>query len=69
MPEAWLPRVHAPQSSPSADPSRGKGGGDYKLISKWQGHADGGKLILDTYTEVFGGKDADYEQPQLAKIG
>ncbi len=44
-------------------------GVDYKLISKWQGHADGGKLILDTYTEVFGGKDADYEQQQLAKIG
>jgi integrase len=43
-------------------------GVDYKLISKWQGHADGGKLILDTYTEVFGEKDADYEQQQLAKI-
>jgi integrase len=43
-------------------------GVDYKLISKWQGHQDGGKLILDTYTEVFGGKDADYEKAQLAKI-
>ncbi len=43
-------------------------GVDYKLISKWQGHSDGGKLILDTYTEVFGQKDGDYEQQQLGKI-
>ena len=43
-------------------------GVDYKLISKWQGHQDGGKLILDTYTEVFGANDADYEKGQLAKI-
>jgi integrase len=43
-------------------------GVDYKLISKWQGHSDGGKLILDTYTEVLGEKDGDYEQAQLSKI-
>ena len=43
-------------------------GVDYKLISKWQGHQDGGKLILDKYTEVFGASDADYEKAQLAKI-
>ncbi len=43
-------------------------GVDYKLISKWQGHQDGGKLILDTYTEVFCSNDADYEAVQLAKI-
>ena len=43
-------------------------GVDYKLISKWQGHQDGGKLILDTYTEVFGANDKTYEQQQLAKI-
>lgn len=41
---------------------------DHKLISKWQGHQDGGKLILDTYTEVFGDDDADYEHQQLRKI-
>lgn len=41
---------------------------DHKLISKWQGHQDGGKLILDTYTEVFSSSDADYEKAQLAKI-
>ena len=28
---------------------------DVKSISKWQGQQDGGQLILDTYTEVFGG--------------
>jgi integrase len=29
-----------------------KAGIDKKLIAKWQGHQDGGQLILDTYTEV-----------------
>lgn len=43
-------------------------GVDYKLISRWQGHQDGGKLILDTYTEVFGANDELYEKAQLAKI-
>ncbi len=43
-------------------------GVDYKLIAKWQGHQDGGKLILDTYTEVFSADDADYEAAQLARI-
>ncbi len=41
---------------------------DVKSISKWQGHQDGGQLILDTYTEVFGDDDDMYEQAQLAKI-
>ena len=27
-------------------------GVDVKVIAKWQGHADGGKLILDTYSHV-----------------
>lgn len=43
-------------------------GVDYKLIAKWQGHRDGGKLILDTYTEVFSAGDTDYENQQLKKI-
>lgn len=43
-------------------------GVDYKLIAKWQGHQDGGKLILGTYTEVFGSNDESYEESQLAKI-
>ena len=46
-----------------------RAGVDYKLISKWQGHRDGGQLILDTYTEVFGDDDGDYEKQQLAKLG
>lgn len=37
-------------------------------IAKWQGHQDGGKLILDSYTEVSGAKDEAYEKIQLAKI-
>lgn len=43
-------------------------GVDVKLISKWQGHQDGGKLILNTYTEVFGADDDDYMKTELAKI-
>lgn len=37
-----------------------KAGVDKKLIAKWQGHRDGGQLIMDTYTEVFGDDDGDY---------
>jgi hypothetical protein len=39
-----------------------------KLISKWQGHRDGGRLILDTYTEVFGSGDEQYVEHELAKL-
>jgi integrase len=46
-----------------------KAGVDKKLIAKWQGHQDGGQLIMDTYTEVCGADDAEYEQQQLAKLG
>jgi integrase len=45
-----------------------KSGVDKKLIAKWQGHQDGGQLILDTYTEVFGSDDEAYEAQQLAKL-
>lgn len=45
-----------------------KSGVDKKLIAKWQGHQDGGQLIMDTYTEVFGSDDDDYEAQQLAKL-
>ena len=41
---------------------------DVKLIAKWQGHVDGGRLILSTYTEVFGDNDADYVKAELAKL-
>ena len=41
---------------------------DIKLIAQWQGHKDGGKLILNTYTEVFGANDKQYIENQLAKL-
>lgn len=41
---------------------------DIKLISKWQGHQDGGKLIMNTYTEVFGTDDGEYVNSELAKV-
>jgi integrase len=41
---------------------------DPKLIAKWQGHRDGGKLIIDTYTEVFSEDDANYQEQQLKKL-
>ena len=43
-------------------------GVDIKLIAKWQGHQDGGQLILDTYTETFGSGDDDHVENQLAKL-
>ena len=45
-----------------------KAGVDKKLIARWQGHQDGEQLIMDTYTEVFGGDDAEYERGQLAEL-
>jgi integrase len=41
---------------------------DVKFIAKWQGHSDGGRLILNTYTEVFGDNDAEYVKAELAKV-
>lgn len=43
-------------------------GVDKKLIARYQGHQDGGQLIINTYTEVFGTDDALYERQQLAKL-
>ncbi len=45
-----------------------RAGVDVKTIAKWQGHQDGGKLIMDTYTEVFGADQKDFEKRQLAKL-
>ncbi len=41
---------------------------DKKLISKWQGHQDGGRLIMSHYTEVFGDNDAEYIKAELSKV-
>ena len=43
-------------------------GVDIKRIAKWQGHTDGGKLLLQTYTEVFSADDDAYDAIQLAKL-
>jgi integrase len=45
-----------------------RAGVDKKCIARWQGHTDGGQLILDTYTEVFGDDGADYDRKQLEKL-
>lgn len=41
---------------------------DYKLVSKYQGHRDGGMLIITTYSEVISKSDTDYEQEQLRRL-
>lgn len=38
-----------------------RSGVDKKLIAKWQGHQDGGQLIMDNYTEVFSDDDSQTE--------
>lgn len=45
-----------------------RAGVDIKLIAKWQGHTDGGELVINTYTEVFGENDADYISAELGKL-
>ena len=42
-------------------------GTDVKVIAKWQGHNDGGKLIMTIYTEVFGSSSESYERQQMEK--
>ena len=45
-----------------------RAGVDIKLIAKWQGHTDGGELVINTYTEVFGENDAEYVSAELGKL-
>lgn len=40
----------------------------FKLVSKYQGHRDGGILIVKTYSEVISGADNAYEQEQLQRL-
>jgi integrase len=42
-------------------------GVDVKIIAQWQGHRDGGKLIMTIYTEVFGSSSDSYERAEQAK--
>lgn len=39
-----------------------------KLVSKYQGHQDGGILIMNTYSEVISGFDDEYEQNIIASL-
>lgn len=41
---------------------------DFKLVSKWQGHQDGGVLIMNTYSQVVSDSDTDYEKDQLKRL-
>lgn len=45
-----------------------RAGVDVKTIAKWQGHQDGGKLIMDTYTEVIGTDQREFEKKQILKL-
>jgi integrase len=39
-----------------------RAGLDEKLVAKFQGHSDGGKLIYDTYTSEFDSNEEQYEK-------
>jgi integrase len=45
-----------------------RAGVDVKTIAKWQGHQDGGKLIMDTYTEVIAADQQEFEKKQVMKL-
>ena len=45
-----------------------RSGVNVKLVSKWQGHQDGGKLILDTYSDIISDSDKAFEQQELEKL-
>jgi integrase len=40
-----------------------------KNIAKWQGHQDGGVLIMKVYSEVISENDQDYEISEVEKLG
>lgn len=39
-----------------------------KLVAKWQGHQDGGVLIISTYSEVISDADTEYQKEQLKRL-
>jgi integrase len=45
-----------------------RSGIDVKLVSRWQGHQDGGVLIMNTYSQVISETDSDYELDQLKRL-
>jgi len=42
-----------------------RAGIDVKKVSRWQGHRDGGVLIMNTYSEVISESDSDHDKEQL----
>ncbi len=42
-------------------------GVDVKQVAEWQGHSDGGKLIMDTYSNVIRANKNAYEAEQIAR--
>jgi integrase len=40
----------------------------YKVVSQWQGHQDGGLLILKTYSNIFSESNTSFESVQVAKL-
>lgn len=45
-----------------------RAGVDVKTLAKWQDHQDGGKLIMDTYTEVLGADQREFERKQILRL-
>jgi integrase len=45
-----------------------RAGVDVKTLAKWQGHQDGGKLIMGTYTEVLGVDQREFERKQIMRL-
>jgi integrase len=45
-----------------------RGGLDVKMVSRFQGHSDGGKLILDTYTSQFDSNQDEYERKMVESL-
>ena len=39
-----------------------------KLVAKWQGHNDGGVLIMNTYSEAVANSDKDAELATIKNI-
>jgi integrase len=45
-----------------------QGGTHYKCIAKWQGHQDGGLLILKTYSNIISESEDSFESAQISKL-
>ena len=71
--ESVCRRLNLPHFSPRSLRKMGitqflRAGLNVKLVSKWQGHRDGGKLILDTYSDVISAADREHERAELEKL-